>query len=178
MFQQPAVNGHIHVELPKVNGGLPKSTNGHATSDQVKPTPKRAPRKRTARRPARRYRLPALLGIAVDQRGTEIHCRSAIRAAWCGGKNVSHASTVKAAREDIARWPRTPSEIEAMVRCLINYVDRPYPSEAECKQTVEWLIAGDGCTKRTIAQQWCRLAYAVRIDGTTGWMIGSVDLGY
>jgi hypothetical protein len=82
-----------------------------------------------------------------------MYCRSAICAAWVARRSSRSSSTlqsaVKAAREDIARWRLTPSELEQMARALIEYTDRPWPDEAEGAKPVEWLYSGSGCTART-----------------------------
>jgi hypothetical protein len=93
------------------------------------------------------YAPPRLLdsSTAKSAADLEIHCRSAIRAAWAGGEH----GRVKAAREDIARWQLTPANIAVMARALADYNHlRPWPEGDAADEKIEWLYHGSGCCER------------------------------
>jgi hypothetical protein len=99
------------------------------------------------RKPARPYALPQLLACHAEKSASdlELYCRLAIGAAWkAGGRG-----TVKAAREEIARWRFTPATIAAIARLLADYnYNRAWPQGAEATQKIEWLSIGSGCVER------------------------------
>jgi hypothetical protein len=93
------------------------------------------------------YALPRLLACHAEKSASnlELYCRIAIEAAWKAGER----GTVKAAREEIARWRFTPVDIAALARMLADYnYKRGWPQGAEAAQKIEWLSIGSGCCER------------------------------
>ena len=69
--------------------------------------------------------------------------RSAIRAPWAAGEH----GCVKAARDDLARWRKTPADIAAMARALADYNNCAWPTR-ETSKNLDWLSIGSGCRER------------------------------
>jgi hypothetical protein len=161
------LNGHLPINgkehgsksgvpiAPPETGSTRAPSLGGLAPDAVKrPSRKPAVKGKTRAKPrkivqcgGRPYALPRLFNCSTERSAAnlEIYCRLAIGAAWKAGDR----GCTRAAREEIASWRFTPTDIAAVARLLADYnYKRAWPQGAEADQKIEWLSIGHGCVER------------------------------